>query len=69
MKVRTVETLPAGLGDGDLALQVGPAEFIHWRVFAQSQLNSRAAIAAALAIILPAIRDYFPWAAVYGAIK
>lgn len=61
MKVRTVSALPAGLGDGDLAFQVGPDVFVHWRVFAQSKLNARAAIAAAAAIVLQTCTDYFPW--------
>lgn len=61
MKVRTVAALPPGLGDGDLAFQVGPDEFIHWRVFAQSKLNARAAVAAAVAILTQTGADYFPW--------
>ena len=60
MKLRTVASLPPGLGDGDVAYQVGHTEFIHWRVADQSRLNSWAAVAAALAVALPVVRDWLP---------
>lgn len=60
MKLRTVSKLPDTLGDGDLAFGTRPGEFIHWRVHLQSQLNARAAIAAAVAISLQVASDYLP---------
>lgn len=60
MKLRTVSQLPGTLGDGDLAFGTGAGEFVHWRVYLQSPLNARAAIAAAAAICLQIVSDYLP---------